>query len=56
MKLIKEILIPEIDGFYGAYYPSAKATDKALIVMLGDSSDDRMAMCGASWAHENGCH
>ena len=56
MKLKKEKMIPEINGFYGAYYRSNRPSDRALILMLGDSSDDRMAMCGAKWAHENGCH
>ena len=56
MRLKKESMIPDINGFYGAYYQSSRPTDRALILMLGDSSDDRMAMCGAKWAHENGCH
>lgn len=49
-------MTPEIDGFYGAYYPNDRATDKAVILMLGDSSDDRMAVSGAKWVHMNGCH
>lgn len=49
-------MTPEIDGFYGAYYPNDRATDKAVILMLGDSSDDRMAVSGAKWLHMNGCH
>lgn len=24
--------------------------------MLGDSTEDRMAVCGARWLHGNGCH
>lgn len=27
-----------------------------MIIMLGDSSEDRMAVCGAKWLHEQGCH
>ena len=49
-------MTPEIDGFYGAYYPNSKPSDKAMILMLGDSSDDRMAVSGAKWAHALGCH
>ena len=55
-KISKELKIPEIDGFYGAWYPNPVATDKAMILMLGDSSDDRMAVSGAKWVHMNGCH
>ena len=44
----KQILVPEIDGFYGAYYPNKKPSEKAMIIMLGDSSDDRLAISGAN--------
>ena len=54
--LNKQIAIPETEGFYGAYYPNKKASDKAMILMLGDSSDDRLAASGAKWVHELGCH
>ena len=56
MRIKKESMIPELDGFYGAYYPNNKPSDKAMILMLGDSSDDRMAMSGAKWIHGLGCH
>ncbi len=49
-------MIPEIDGFYGAYFPNDSPTDKAMILMLGDSSDDRLAKSGAKWVHGLGCH
>ena len=49
-------MIPEIDGFYGAYFPNDRPTDKAMILMLGDSSDDRLAKSGAKWVHGLGCH
>ena len=44
------------DGFYGVYYPNPKAAKKAMIIMLGDSSDDRMAVSGVKWAHKLGCN
>ena len=44
------------DGFYGVYYPNPKATKKVMIIMLGDSSDDRMAVSGVKWAHQLGCN
>ena len=37
----------ETHGFYGAYYPAPRPTTRAIIVMLGDSSTDRMAQSGA---------
>lgn len=39
---------PEKDGFYGAYFENQKKTDKAMILMLGDAIDDRMAASGAN--------
>lgn len=56
MKLQKESFIPEIDGFNGVYYPNKKPSEKAMIIMLGDSSDDRLAASGAKWVHGLGCH
>ena len=47
---------PETDGFYGVYYPNENVTSKAMIVMLGDSSDDRMAVSGAKWVQKLGCN
>ena len=56
MKIKMESMSPEINGFYGAYYPNSRPTDKAVILMLGDSSDDRLAKSGAKWIHGLGCH
>ena len=56
MRIQKQMMIPETDGFYGAYYPNSKPSDKAMILMLGDSSDDRLAVSGAKWIHDLGCH
>ena len=47
---------PEHDGFHGVWYPCSTNTDKGIILMLGDSSDDYMAKCGAKWAHDHGMH
>ncbi len=49
---------PERDGFYGAWYPlpDSRQTDCALILMLGDSSEDRMAVSAAKWLHRQSCH
>ena len=53
----KQIFTPERDGFCGTWYPAPKQqTDRAVILMLGDSSEDRMATVGAKWLHRQGCH
>lgn len=46
----------EKGGFIGAYYGGPASSKKAVILMLGDSSTDRMAKCGAGWIIRNGCH
>ncbi len=43
------------DGFNGAWYPAAGG-DRGMILMLGDSSEDRMASCGAKWLNRQGIH
>ena len=47
---------PATDGFFGAWYPAAEKTNRAMIVMLGDSSDDYMAKCGAKWLNQRSIH
>ncbi|MBQ1476990.1 MAG: acyl-CoA thioester hydrolase [Erysipelotrichaceae bacterium] len=39
----------ETDGFHGVYYPCEEKTDRAMILMMGDSSDDYMAKSAAKW-------
>lgn len=52
----KVYLNPQKDGFFGVYYPNEETVNKAMIVMLGDSSDDRMAVSGVKWAQKLGCN
>ena len=52
----KTVFTLEKDGFIGAFYPGPEDSRKAVILMIGDSSVDRMARCGAWWLHEQGCH
>ena len=52
----KKQFTPENDGFHGTWYPRTGGRTKGMILMLGDSSDDRMAVCGAKWMHRKGCH
>ena len=46
----------EKDGFHGTWYPCENITDTGMIIMLGDSSDDTLAKCGAKWMHQRNCH
>ncbi len=46
----------ETDGFHGAWFPCENASDCGVIAMLGDSSEDRMAVCGARWLNQLNCH
>ena len=52
----RQVFMAERDGFVGAYYGGPAESKKAVILMLGDSSTDRMAKCGAGWLIANGCH
>ena len=52
----KQYFSPERDGFYGVYYPNTIPSTKAMIAMLGDSSDDHMVKSGVKWFHKRGCN
>ena len=52
----KQYYSPENDGFYGAFYECPSPSEKAMILMLGDAIDDRMAVSGVKWLHKQGCH
>ena len=56
MGMKNQIFTVEKDGFNGAWYENPAGSRRGVILMLGDSSEDRMAVCGAKWLHENGCH
>ena len=56
MKLKRQYFKPEKDGFYGAFYERLSGSDKAMIMMFGDSVDDRLAVSGVKWLHQQGCH
>ena len=53
---MRRIFTAERDGFVGAYYGGPSDSRKAVILMLGDSSTDYMARCGAAWMITHGCH
>ena len=53
---MRRIFTAERDGFVGAYYGGPSDSRKAVILMLGDSSTDYMARCGAAWMIAHGCH
>ena len=44
----------ETDGFYGVYWKNKNPNDHAIIAMLGDDSQDRMAKKAAEWLQEKG--
>ena len=52
----KKIFTPEKDGFCGAWYPNPDGANRTVILMLGDSSEDRMAVSGVKWLHRQGCN
>ena len=52
----KQSFTVEQDGYYGVFYPCRANSRKGIILMLGDSAEDRMAVSGAKWLHQVGCH
>ena len=42
----KQIFRISSDGFNGAWYPAPADSKRGMIIMLGDSSEDRMAKTG----------
>ena len=44
------------DGFNGAWYPCSSDSRRGMILMLGDSSEDRMAKTASKWMNEQGIH
>ena len=56
MRVKRQYYEPERDGFYGAFYECPSDSDRAVILMLGDAIDDRMAVSGVKWLHQQKCH
>ena len=52
----KQYFSPDQDGFYGVYYPNSISSTKAMIIMLGESSDDYMVVSAVKWLHKRGCN
>ena len=52
----KQAFEVKTDGFHGTWFPNPDGRDKGVILMLGDSSNDYMARCGAKWLQKQGCH
>lgn len=46
----------ENDGVYGAYWPNEQQSKDTMILMLGDSIDDRLTRSGVKWVNEQGCN
>jgi len=52
----KEVFRIDSDGFNGAWYPAGSTSSRGIIIMLGDSYEDRMAKSGAKWLNQQGIH
>ena len=52
----RQVFRVDTDGYNGAWYPSADGGDRGMILMLGDSAEDRMASCAARWLNRRGIH
>lgn len=53
----KQYFSPDRDGFYGVYYPNPVPCSKAMVALLGDSSDDHVVVVsGVKWLHKQGCN
>ena len=52
----RQVFRVDSDGFNGAWYPADGGSDRGMILMLGDSSEDRMASCAAKWLNRQGIH
>ena len=52
----KQVFRVDRDGFNGAWYPCSGDTGRGMILMLGDSAEDRMASMGAKWINRQGIH
>jgi len=52
----KQVFRVDSDGFNGAWYPASADSKRGMILMLGDSAEDRMAASGAKWLNRQGIH
>lgn len=52
----KEYFSIEKDGFYGVYFQNDAPCTRAMILMLGDDANDRLAVTGAKWMLKKGCN
>lgn len=53
VKMMKKIhFTTETDGFYGSYWKCGEDSEQALIVMLGNDSDNYMARTAVRWLHK----
>ena len=52
----KQVFRIESDGFNGVWYPCSVSSKRGMIVMLGDSAEDRMASSAAKWLNKQGLH
>ena len=46
----------ETSGFYGAYWTCADDSSCAVVAMIGDDPEDRLARSAAKWLYAHGTH
>lgn len=46
----------ETSSFYGAYWPYTGGSDCAVIAMIGDDPEGRLARSAAKWLYAHGTH
>ena len=51
-----DALMEVVESLDSVSYVMPGDSKKAIILMLGDSSEDHMARCGADWVMKRGCH
>lgn len=56
LNMKKKYFYPNPDEFYGVYYPNPRPCQRAVIIMLGDSTEDHMVISGVKWLHERDCN
>ena len=52
----RQVFRIDTDGYNGAWYPAPCESKRGIILMLGDSAEDRMASSGAKWLNRLGIH
>ena len=49
----RKVFTVAADSYNGAWYPTTDSSRRGMILMLGDSAEDRMAATGAKWLNRH---